>query len=103
MRDQAAFHAGELSFPLPTHLHDRTGHAFFGIRPEHVRRLDSAEHPEAVPAQVLGRENLGSVSVTHLDALGHRITASERTDVEPGAGGQITVSLTHSSAILLEN
>ncbi len=97
------FHAGELSFPLPTHLHDRTGHAFFGIRPEHVRRLDSAEHPEAVPAQVLGRENLGSVSVTHLDALGHRITASERTDVEPGAGGQITVSLTHSSAILLEN
>ncbi|MCZ0943503.1 MAG: ABC transporter ATP-binding protein [Gammaproteobacteria bacterium] len=96
------FHAGELSFPLPSHLSAQSGRAFYGIRPEHVRRLDSAEHPEAVPAQVLGRENLGSVSVTHLDALGHRITASERTD-ELDASGQTTISLTHSSAILLEN
>ena len=97
------FYAGELSFPLPAHLSAQSGRGFYGIRPEHVRRLESAEHPQSVPAQVLGRENLGSVSVTHLDALGHRITASERTDDDPDASGQITVSLTHSSAILLEN
>ncbi len=99
------FQAGELSFPLPAHLEARTGHAFYGIRPEHLRRLDSAEHPEAVPAEVLGRENLGSVSVVHLDAMGHRMTMSERAGDEPGTdvGSRIGVSLTHSSAILLED
>ncbi len=99
------FHAGELSFPLPEHLKAQTGHAFYGIRPEQVRRLDDAEHGEAVAVTVLGRENLGNVSVMHLDALGQRITASERFDAasEADRSAQMTVSLTHASAILLES
>ncbi len=99
------FHAGQVSFPLPAHLQGRTGRATYGIRPEHVRRLADAAHPEAVPAKVLGAENLGSVSVTHLDAHGHRLTASERADaaLKTGVAGQLHISLTHESAILLED
>ena len=98
------FRSGELSFPLPEHLCDRTGPGFYGIRPESVRLLEAGEGADSVPATVVGCENLGSTSVMHLDVLGHPITVSLRagpeTDVAPGA--RVAVSLTHVSAVLLE-
>ena len=98
------FRAGELSFPLPGHLRARTGVGFYGIRPEHIASLDSEDAPEAVPATVVGYENLGSASVIHLDVLGHQVTASHRADLSTDidVGGRISISLTHASAILLE-
>ena len=98
------FRAGELAFPLPARLEDRGGSGFYGIRPEHIAVLDSEDLPEAVPATVMGYENLGSTSVIHLDVLGHRIVASERADLATNlnVGGRISISLTHSAAVLLE-
>ena len=98
------FHSGELSLPLPSHLLNRTGGGFYGIRPECIALLDSVDAPEAVPATVIGYENLGSAAVIHLDVLGHQVTASHRADlaVDIGIGARISISLTHSSAVLLE-
>ena len=98
------FHAGELSFPLPEHLRVCTGAGFYGIRPECIGVLDSEDAAEAVPATVIGYENLGSASVIHLDVLGHRVTASQRADPSKvlHVGGRISISLTHASAVLLE-
>ncbi len=99
------FRAGTLSFPLPVHLRDQSGHALYGIRPECIKVLDTEESPEAVPARVIGCENLGSVSVIHLDVLGHPIMASERAQTGKGLvpDSRVAVSLCHSSALLLES
>ena len=99
------FLAGELSFPLPPHLREGSGSGFYGIRPECIGLLDSADAPEAVPATVTGYENLGSAAVIHLDVLGHQVTVSHRADspADIGIGGRISISLTHASAVLLED
>ena len=98
------FHAGELAFPLPPHLREDNGSGFYGIRPECIGLLDSADAPEAVPATVIGYENLGSAAVIHLDVLGHEITASHRAGPSTvmDIGQRIPVSITHASAVLLE-
>ena len=98
------FHSGGLAFPLPSHLLQDTGSGFYGIRPEHITLLDSEGVPEAVPATVIGYENLGSASVIHLDVLGHQVMASQRAgpSTSINVGGRISISLTHASAVLLE-
>ena len=98
------FRSGQLSFPLPAHLLHRTGSGFYGIRPEHIGLLDSGDAPAAVPATVIGYENLGSAAVIHLDVLGHQVMASQQADpsTNMNVGGRISISLTHASAVLLE-
>ena len=75
------FLAGSLEFELPPHLADASGPGVFGVRPEHVRFVETG----GVACAIGGIEDHGSEAIVFLDANGHWLSAVQQRGAAAGA------------------